>query len=211
MRQISINKRVREDSMYVTLDRKVLKLSDDVMGCGVRDGSTLHVNHRVRGGGDPGEQEAQQAEQDDEEEAKKERQTPLTCQVKTKEESLEDMCSRPVRMWSSRCQTQDCILSVGCRLLGVLSQGTDDQVDRKNRAISVPVQEGFKCGTRAGWRVGEILEIWGWLRRTSQLDDFFSATTRRALEVAEKKREDNQEGMHQRRGGGREGWSKEKD
>ena len=22
------------------------------MGCGVRDGSTLHVNHRVRGGGD---------------------------------------------------------------------------------------------------------------------------------------------------------------
>ena len=53
MRQISINKRVREDSMYVTLDRKVLKQSDDVKGCGVRDGSTLHVNHRVRGGGDP--------------------------------------------------------------------------------------------------------------------------------------------------------------
>ena len=81
---------------------------------------------------------------------KQERQMLVTCQVQTKEESLEDMCSRPVRMWSSRCRTQDCILSVGCRLMGVLSQGTDDQVHRKKRAISVSVQEGFKCGTRAG-------------------------------------------------------------
>ena len=30
----------------------MLKLSDDVKGCGVRDGSTLHVNHTVREGGD---------------------------------------------------------------------------------------------------------------------------------------------------------------
>ena len=52
MRRIPINKRGREDSMYVTLEGKVLKLSDDVKGCGVRDGSTLHVNHTVREGGD---------------------------------------------------------------------------------------------------------------------------------------------------------------
>ena len=135
--------------MYVTLEGNVLKLSD-VKGCGVRDGSTLHVNHRVRGGGDPESKKPNKQSKMMKKKQKNERQTPLTCQVKTKEESLEDMCSRPVRMWSSRCQTQDCILSVGCRLLGVLSQGTDDQVARKNRAISVSVQEGFKCGTRVG-------------------------------------------------------------
>ena len=133
----------------MTLDRKVLKLSD-VMGCGVRDGSKLHVKHRVRGGGDFESKKPNKQSKMMKKKQKPERPTPVTCQVKTKEESLEDMCSRPVRMRSSRCQTQDCILSVGCRLLGVLSQGTDDQVDRKNRAISVSVQEGFKCGTRAG-------------------------------------------------------------
>ena len=148
-RQFSINKRGREDSMYVTLEEKVWKLSD-VKGCGVLDGSALHVNHRVRGGGDPESKKPNKQSKMVEKKQKQERQTPVTCQVKTKEESLEDMCSRPVRMWSSRCQTQDCILSVGCRLWGVLSQGTDDEVDRKNRAISGSVQEGFKCGTRAG-------------------------------------------------------------
>ena len=51
MRQVSINKRGREDSTYVTLESKVLKLSDNVKGCGGQDGSTLHVNHRVRVGG----------------------------------------------------------------------------------------------------------------------------------------------------------------
>ena len=101
MRQISINKRGREDSMYVTLDRKVLKLSD-VMGCGVWDGSTLHVNHRVRGGGDPESKKPNKQSKMMKKKQKPERQTPVTCQVKTKEESLEDMC-RPVRMWSSRC------------------------------------------------------------------------------------------------------------
>ena len=43
MRRIPINKRGREDSLCVTLEGKALKLSDDVKGCGVRDGSTLHV------------------------------------------------------------------------------------------------------------------------------------------------------------------------
>ena len=35
------------------------------------------------------------------------------------------------------------------RLLGVLSQGTDDEVDQKSQTISGSVQEGFKCTTRA--------------------------------------------------------------
>ena len=51
-RQISINMCGREDSMHVTLEEKVLKLSD-VKGCGVQDESTLHVDHRVGEGGDP--------------------------------------------------------------------------------------------------------------------------------------------------------------
>ena len=50
MTRIPINKRGREDSMNVTLEGKVLKLSDDEKCCGVRDGNTLYVNHGVRGG-----------------------------------------------------------------------------------------------------------------------------------------------------------------
>ena len=104
-RQTSINKRGREDSMYVTLEGKVLKLTD-VKGCGVRDGSALHVNRRVRGGGDPESKKPNKQSKMTEKKQKQEIQMLVTCQVQTKEESLEDMCSRPVRMWSSRCQTQ---------------------------------------------------------------------------------------------------------
>ena len=93
MRRIPTNKRGREDSMSVTLEGKVLKLSDDVKGCGVRDGSTLHVNHKVRGGGDHESKKPNKQSKITEKEQKRESQTPVTCQVKTKEESLEDMCS----------------------------------------------------------------------------------------------------------------------
>ena len=84
-RRIPINKRDREDSMYVTLERKVLKLSDDVKGCAFRDGSTLQVNHGVRGGGDHEIKKPNKQSKKTEKQQKRENQTPVTCQVKTKE------------------------------------------------------------------------------------------------------------------------------
>ena len=82
MRQVSINKRGREDSTYVTLEDKVLKLSD-VKG-GVRDGRALHVNHRVRGGGDPESKKPNKQSKMTEKKQKQERQMLVTCQVETK-------------------------------------------------------------------------------------------------------------------------------
>ena len=96
MRRIPTNKRGREDSLYVTLEGKVLKLSDDVKVCGVRDGSTLPVNHEVRGGGDHEIKKSNKQSKLTEKQQNRENQTPVTCQVKTKEESLEDMCSRAI-------------------------------------------------------------------------------------------------------------------
>ena len=76
MRRIPINKCGREDSMYVTLKGKVLKLSDDVKGCGVRDGSTLHVNHTVREG-DHESKKLQKQSKITEKQQKRESETPV--------------------------------------------------------------------------------------------------------------------------------------
>ena len=114
--------------------------SDDVKGCGVRDGSTLHVNHRVRGGRDHESKKPNQESNITEKQQKRESQTPVTCQVKTKEESLEDVCSRA----NEDVVQQDS--NTGLNSLGVmeapecLSQGIDGEVDQKIERFLVGIR-----------------------------------------------------------------------
>ena len=167
MTRIPINKRGREDSMYVTLEGKVLKLSDDVKGCGVRDGSTLHVNHRGSRMRRPWEQDAQQAEQDNGEAAKT--RAPTCCEV-----SGEDQRGKS---WPYVQQGQ-----WGCGPAGVKHRtkfsrwdgGSGVFVTRhwsrgwsENRSNSRWHQERSQYTTHADWSIGEIREV-VWLQHRGQ-------------------------------------------
>ena len=79
---------------FAVLVLGLIAVGHDVKCCAVRDGSTLQVNHWVRGGGDHESKKPNKQSKITEKQQKRENQTPVTCQVKTKEESLEDMCSR---------------------------------------------------------------------------------------------------------------------
>ena len=131
MRRIPINKRGREDSLYVTLEGKVLKLSDEVKVCAVRDGSTLPVNHEVRGGGDHESKKPNKQSKITEKQQKRESQTSVTCQVKAKEESLEDMCSRANEDVVQQVLNTGLYSLGGMTALECLSQGIDRVFIRK--------------------------------------------------------------------------------
>ena len=132
MRRIPINKRGREDGLYVTLEGKVLEPNDDVKGCGVRDGSTLHVNHKVRGGGDHESKKPNKQSNMTEKQQKREIQTLVTCQVKTKEESLEDMCSRASEDLVQQVSNTELNSLVGWRLWSVCHKALMARLIRKS-------------------------------------------------------------------------------
>ena len=77
-RRIPINKCGREHRLQVTLRGVVSKISDVVKGCCVRDGRTLHVNHRDRGGENHKSKKPNEQNKITKKQQKHENQTPVT-------------------------------------------------------------------------------------------------------------------------------------
>ena len=118
---------------YLTFEGTELRGRDELKGCGSRDGCTVQITSKLRGGGvhkskKPSKVAAKQQKQ--------EIQASTTRQVEDKEESCEELCSGVSDdVVQQMCYTQDSMPLVGWRLSSVFLKSRTTRLMRKSNDL----------------------------------------------------------------------------